>query len=81
MITLNTYLFSNGKKYGWLGYGSAECPYCGIEGDIGTGEHSNPDITLCGCGKWFRYWPSGCTQRVNAKRQAELNQEICIYVS
>lgn len=78
MITVETDLFNAGRKIGYSGYGDARCPYCNEESDVGTGEHANPDITLCHCGKWFRYWLSGCTQRIAKSRQAKLNEEMGI---
>jgi len=42
MITVQTYLFNEGRKTGYKGYGSMACPHCGFDSDIGTGEHSLP---------------------------------------
>lgn len=69
MINVKTYLFSQGKRIGYEGYGTVKCPYCNLDTDIGTGEHANPDLAICTCGKTFRYWPSGKTQR--SKEQLE----------
>jgi hypothetical protein len=76
MITIESMLYNERQRIGYRGHGSAICPYCNHFTDIGTGEHGIPDVAQCGCGNWFRYWPSGSTQRVNAQRQAELNKEL-----
>ena len=67
MITKETDLYNYGSYIGWRGGGSANCPNCGRLTDIGTGEHAKPDAAKCSCGKWFRYWPSGRTQKISAK--------------
>lgn len=70
MIIVQTYLYNMGKKTGYKAFGSTDCPYCSISTDIGTGEHAVPDVALCTCGKWFKYWPNGNTKKVRQSSYA-----------